>query len=82
MSPGHHWLFKFGDAGDGTSCEKNFNLACHSREDYKSILFYNGQQALVVGRWLEEEEDVSGLTFEEWDPTQVVDASQPPVVCS
>ena len=26
MRPGHHWLFKFGDAGDGTSCEKKFIL--------------------------------------------------------
>ena len=25
MRPGHHWLFKFWDAGDGKSCEKKFN---------------------------------------------------------
>jgi len=31
-------------------------------------------------RWLNRlEEDASGLTFEEWDPTQDADVSQPPV---
>ena len=35
-------------------------------EDYKGTRFYNGQQALVVERWLNRvEEDASGLTFEE-----------------
>ena len=80
MRPDHHWLFKFGDAGDGTSCEKKFNLTRRTWEDYKSTRFYNGQQALVVERWLNRvEEDASGLTFEEWNPTQDADASQPPV---
>jgi len=48
MRPGHHWLFKFGEVGDGTSCEKKFNLTCRSwdsAEDYKGTQFYNGQQA-------------------------------------
>jgi len=44
MRPGHHWLFKFGDAGNGTSCEKKFNLTRRTWEDNKG----NGQQALVV----------------------------------
>jgi len=35
MRPGHHWLFKFGDAGNGTSCEKTFNLTRLTWEDYK-----------------------------------------------
>jgi hypothetical protein len=26
MRPGHHWFCEFGDAGNGTSCEKQFNL--------------------------------------------------------
>ena len=56
-------------------------MARRSCEDYKGTQFYNGQQALVVGQWLNRvEEDGSGLTFEEWDPTQDADASQPPVV--
>jgi len=83
MRPGHHWLFKFGDARNGTSCEKKFNLAHRSWEDYKGARFYNGQQALVVEQWLNQvEEDASGLTFEAWNPTQDTqdaDASQPPV---
>jgi len=80
MRPGHHWLFKFGDAGDGTSCERKFNLSRRSWEDYKTARFYNGQQALVVEQWLNRvEEDASGFTFEEWNPTRDADASQPTV---
>jgi len=52
MRPGHHWILKFGDAGDGTSCEKKFNLARHTWEEYKGTRLYNGQQALVVEQWL------------------------------
>jgi len=52
MRPGHRWLVKFGDAGDGTSCEEKFNLTRRSWEDYKGTRFYNGQQGLVVERWL------------------------------
>jgi len=63
MRPDHHWLFNFGNAGDGTSCKKKFNLARSScQEHYKGTQFYNGQQALVVERWLNRvEEDASGL---------------------
>jgi len=80
MRPGHHWFFKFGDAGDGTRYEKEFNLIRRTWEDYKGTRLYNGQQGLVVERWLNRvEEDASGLTFEEWNPTQDADALQPPV---
>jgi len=82
MHPGHHWFFKFGDAGDGTSCEKKVQLDTPrlGASDYKGTRFYNGQQALVVKRWLNRvEEDASGLTFEEWNPTLDADASQPSV---
>jgi len=59
---------------------RNESSICHSWEDYKGIWFYNSQQALLVERWLNQvEEDASDLTFEEWDPTQDADASQPPV---
>jgi len=79
MRPGHHWFFKFGDAGDGTRCEKEFNLTRRTWEDYKGTRFYNGQQGLVVERWLNRvEEDASGLTIEKWNPTQDADALQPP----
>jgi hypothetical protein len=34
----------------------------------------------VIKRWLSRvEEAASGLTFQEWDPTQHVDTSRPPV---
>jgi len=80
MRPGHRWLFKCGDVGDGTSCKEKFNLTRRSWEDYKDTRFYNGQQGLVVEQWLNRvEEDASGLTFEEWNPTRDADVLQPPV---
>ena len=30
MRPGHHWMREFGDAGNDTSCEKEFNLSHHT----------------------------------------------------
>ena len=78
--PGHHWLCELGDAGDGTSCEKKFELGPRKWEDYKGTRFYNGDQALVIKRWLNRvDEDASGLTFEEWDPASEADTSQEPV---
>jgi hypothetical protein len=69
MRPGHHWLCEFGDAGNGTSCEKQFNLSHRTWEDYRGTRFYKQDRALVIKRWLNrEEEDTSGLTFEEWTP--------------
>jgi len=60
--------------------KKSSTLTRRSLEDYKGTRFYNGQQALVVKRWLNRvEEDASCFTFEEWNPTQDADASQPPV---
>ena len=42
--------------------------------------FYDGERALVIKRWLNRvDEDASGLTFEEWDPTENFDSSQMPV---
>jgi len=66
--------------GDGTSREKKFNLGKHSWKEYRSTRpsLCNGQQALVIERWLNQaEEDASGLIFEEWDPTRDADTSQP-----
>ena len=78
MRPGHHWLCEFGDAGNGTSCERQFNLDHRKCEDYRGTRFYNKDSALVIKRWLNRvEEDASGLTFQEWTPD--VDTSRPPV---
>ena len=79
MRPGHHWNFEFGKAQDGSSCEKLFSLPQRrSGVEYKGTRFYDGQSALVVKRWLHRvDDDASGLTFEEWDPTENVDDTQP-----
>jgi len=80
LRPGHHWLCQFWDASDGTSCENEFKLQVRKWEDYKGTRFYDGERALVIKRWLNRvDEDASGLTFEEWDPTENVDSSQMPV---
>ena len=40
-------------------------------------------QTLVIKRWLNRaDEDVSGLTFEEWDPASEADTSQELVAMS
>ncbi len=79
IRPGHRWLCEFGDAGNDTSCVNQFNLDHHKWEDYRGTRFYNKDSALVMNRWLNRvEEDVSGLTFQEWTPD--VDTSRSPVV--
>jgi hypothetical protein len=40
MRPGHHWMCEFGDAGNDTSFEKEFNLSHHTWEDYQDTRFY------------------------------------------
>jgi hypothetical protein len=70
--PGHHWVFKFGDAGDGTCVEKSFSGMPHrSFQIYKGVRFYNGEKALSVKQWLHRlDSDGSGLLFEAWDPSE------------
>jgi hypothetical protein len=61
----------FGDPGNGTSCEKKFNLSHRKCQDYRGTRFYTGDTVLVIKRWLNRvEEDV-------WTPG--VDTSRPPV---
>ena len=86
LRPGHHWLFEFGDAGDGTcfatleNGKKEFTLAARKWVDYKGTRFYNGERAVVIKRWLHRvDEDASGLTFKEWDSKEDADPEQPPV---
>jgi len=72
----HDWLCQFGDTGGGTSCGNEFKLQARTWEDYKGMLFYDGERALVIKRWLNRVDvDASGLIFEEWDP----DSLQMPV---
>jgi hypothetical protein len=76
MRPGHHWLFEFGDAGNGTSCDRQFNLDHGKCEDYRDTRFYNQDSALVIKRWLNRVgEDASGLTFQDSQWTLDVDTS-------
>ena len=44
---GHHWVFEFGEADEGSSVEKTFTLARRKHEMYKGVRFDNGDQALV-----------------------------------
>jgi hypothetical protein len=72
------WFCEFGDDGNDTSCERQFNLDHRKCEDYRGTSFYNKDFTLVIKRWLNRvEEDTSGLTFQEWTPD--VDTSRSPV---
>ena len=81
VRPGHFWLLKFGKVPGSNSCvEKKFKLGTRKYEEYKGVRFGNGDCALVVDVWLHRvDEDASGLTFEEWDPSADTDASEAPV---
>jgi hypothetical protein len=81
VCPGHFWLMKFGKVPGSNSCvEKKFKLGTLKYEEYKGVYFGNGDFTLVVDVWLHRvDEDVSGLTFEEWDPSTDTDASEVPV---
>jgi hypothetical protein len=66
--------------GTNSCVEKKFKLVSRKYEEYKGVRFWNGDCALVVDVWLHRvDEDVSGLTFEEWDPSADTDASEAPV---
>ena len=61
--------------------EKVFKVGDHKYEEYnKGVRFGDGDCALVVDVCLHRvDEDTSGLTFEEWDPSTDTDDSQDPV---
>jgi hypothetical protein len=81
VRPGHFWLLKFGKVPASNSCvEKNFKLGTRKYEEYKDVRFGNGNCTLVVDVCLHRvDEDASGLTFEEWDPSADTDTSEAPV---
>jgi hypothetical protein len=72
---------KFDKVPGTNSCvEKKFKWVARKYEEYKGLRFGNGDCALVVDVWLHRvDEDVSGLTFEEWDPSADTDSSEDPV---
>jgi hypothetical protein len=55
------------------------NVRC-KWEEYKGTRYSDGDSALVVELWLHRvDDDVSGLTFQEWDPSAGSDDTSAPV---
>ncbi len=80
LRPGHFWICKFGTVpGIMSYVEKKFELETRKWEEYKGTRYYNGNKALVVELWLHRvADDLSGLTFQEWAPSEGTgDASAP-----
>ena len=63
------------------SCvEKKFELQGRKWEEYRGTRYYDGDSALVVELWLHRvADDLSGLTFQEWDPSAGTDDTSAPV---
>ncbi len=67
-----------------TCVEKKFELQDRKCkwEEYKGTRYSDGDSALVVELWLhrvQEADDLSGLTFQEWDPSVGTDDTSTPV---
>ena len=83
MRPGHFWICKLGTVPGSMSCvEQKFDLQgskCKWKE-YKGTRYSHGDSALVVDVWLHRvADDLSGLTFQEWDPSTGTDDTSAPV---
>ncbi len=81
LSPGHFWVCKFGTVPGNMSCvEKKIELKTRKWEEYKGTRYYDGDKPLVVELWLHRvTDDLSGLTFQEWDPSAGTDDASVPV---
>ncbi len=81
LRPGHFWICKFVTVPGSMSCvEKKFELQTRKWEEYKGTRYYDVDKALVVELWLHRvAEDLSGLTFQEWDPSAGTDDASAPV---
>jgi hypothetical protein len=65
-----------------TCVEKKFELQGRKCkwEEYKGTRYSDGDSVLVVELWLHRvADDVSGLTFQEWDPSVGTDDTSTPV---
>jgi hypothetical protein len=65
-----------------TCVERNFELQDRKCkwEEYKGTRYSDGDSALVVELWLHRvDDDLSGLTFQEWDPSAGSDDTIAPV---
>jgi hypothetical protein len=57
-----------------TYVEKKFELQDRKWEEYRGTRYSDGDSALVVELWLHRvADDLSGLTFQEWDPSTGTD---------
>ena len=78
--PGHFWICKFGTFPGTMSCvEKKFELQNRKCkwEEYRGTRYSDGD---VVELWLHRvADDLSGLTFQEWDPSAGSDDTSAPV---
>ena len=81
LCPGHFWICKFGTVSGSMTCvEKKFELQTRKWEEYKGTRYYDGDKTLVVELWLYRvADDLSGLTFQEWDPSTGTDDASVPV---
>jgi hypothetical protein len=81
MWSGHFWICKLGTVPGSMSCvEKKFELQVRKWEEYKGTRYSDGDSALVVDLWLHRvADDLSGLTFQEWDPSASSDDTSAPV---
>jgi hypothetical protein len=83
MWPGHFWICKLGTfPGSMTCVERKFELQNRKCkwEEYKDTRYSDGDSALVVELWLHRvADDVSRLTFQEWDPSAGSDDTSDPV---
>ena len=60
--------------------EKKFVLQTRKWEEYKGTRYYDGDKTLFVELWLHRvADDLSGLTFQEWDPSAGTDDVSAPV---
>jgi hypothetical protein len=60
--------------------KKKFELQVRKWEEYKGTRYSDGDSALVVELWLHRvADDLSGLTFQEWDPSAGSDDTSVPV---
>jgi hypothetical protein len=81
MRSGHFWICKLGTVpGSMSYVEKKFELQVRKWEEYKGTRYSDGDSALVVELWLHRvADDLSGLTFQEWDPSTGSDDTFAPV---
>jgi hypothetical protein len=83
MRPGHFWICKFGTVPGSMTCvQRKFELQGSKCkwEEYKGTRYSDGDSALVVELWLHRvADDMSGLAFQEWDPSAGTDDTSAPV---